>query len=540
MPATPPAAPPPVGGAAPPSTPPPASAQPAPGTPAAGPPRPEDDPNLAMSQLVSRSRARHAKDDAEGTDSGPKPPEKPDKPPAGAPPSGTPPATPEPQNLAKLLGTAIKYGSKGPPKPPVTPGTPPPAAPPAPAAAPSAAPTTPPAPEPAKKPAKGKKTPPVDAAAIAREAATAATEAAMRTMRPAEPALADDRAFLADMADEDRRDYEIAEHLAKIDPRYANAPAIVKGLVQQAEDYAARWENANPGKTFNPSDEEHDEFYATQARPWSEAEFDDARVDMLAEKKAQQRDAQHKEAMASTQADVAHMELAPTVSKHFNDATLDIAKLVGDDVHQALTTGGWDALHQKDPIQSRVLAATLQELHPFVEAAIELDDPRGRIRNDPKNPAHAQWNMVVNAGESRLTGVRLEDGRLFARREDYAKMTPAQQRQHWYLDTSMIIRGALDYAAEQVKTITESQRELLKQMGFVRQDTPPSSNGQPTRAPAPTPAPATSPPPAPAPSVDKPASPTVGGGAKIDDTGAGPKSKEGQLIQLISGQAFKR
>lgn len=484
-----------------------------------------------MTQVVNRSRARHAEDAKKGADdtpaTPPTTPKTPETPPPGAP--GTPPAAPA--KLTDLLGNALRFGSKGAPKPPETPaGTPP-----APAPAPVTPPVEPAAPAPApRKVAKSKKAPVIDHGAIAREAATAATEAAMRTMAAAAPPAAP--SAIDNLSADDKRDYEVALHLAKIDPRFPDAPKVILEQVQRAEDYAARWEAANPGKAFNPQDEEHNEFYSAMGRPWSDADFDDARVDMRAEKKLEKHRIETDARISDGASDLARVQLAPVVEQQFGNATVALAKLVGDDVHQAITTGGWDGLHAKDPVLAQVLGETLNRLHPFIEAAIEIDDSGNRIRINPQNPAHAQWNQVVTQGEQTLVGRVLDDGRVFARRADYALMSPAKQAQHWFLTRDMIIQGALDYAGKQVKTVTEEQKNRLAAMGFVRKDGAPAAPAAPSPTPSPTPAPT----PAPAPAPDKPTSPTVGSGAKIDDAAGAAKTKEGALMQQISGILFKK
>lgn len=489
-----------------------------------------------MTQMVNRSRQKRAKEDKEGADDTPKPPEKGPKegsePAPGA--AATPPA--EAPKLTDLLGTALRFGTKGGPKAPAgTPAAPPAVPPPAPAA-----PAEPPAPAPAaKKVAKTKKAPTIDPAAIAREAATAATEAALRTVGAGRPAAAEPEPTEG-LADDDKRDYEVAQHLAKIDPRFKDAPQIILHQVQQAEEYATRWENANPGKVYDPTDEEHNDFYASMRRPWTEADFRRAEVKMEARKEAEELMAEHNKKLAGLEEDHARSELAPSVDRTFNEVTGTLAKMVGDDVHKVLTTGGWEELHKVDPVQARVLATTLDQMHPFIAAAIQIDDPRQRVPINPQDPVHAQWNQVVHTGEARLAGVQQEDGRVFARRADYVRMTPAQQRQHWFLTTDMIIQGVIDYAAQQVKTVTEQQREMLKSMGYVRANGAPAQNSPGTPAPPVTPAPATPQVTPPAPPTDKPVSPTVGGGAKIDDTDGAPKSKEAALMQQISGILFAR
>jgi len=366
-------------------------------------------------------------------------------------------------------------------------------------------------------------------------ATTAATEAAMRAIQstapPPKPSVTEQ------LSDDDRRDYEVAEHLARMDPRYADAPKIILEHVSRAEDYAARWEAANPGKEFDATDDEHDDFFSTLQRPWTSNDFNEAKIDLSAEKKLAKFKEEQQGSLQGLHRDQAHMELAPVVERKFVEATTELARAVGDDIHKALTTVGWDGLHKTDPVTAQVLAATLDQLHPFIEAAIEIDDPRQRVRiNTKENQMHAQWNQVVTVGESRLSGQQLDDGRVFARRADYVRMNPSQQAAHWYLTTDMIIKGALDYAADQVKIVSENQKAKLKSLGFVRQDSIANPNGASPATPGVPSVPST---PA-APASEKPVSPTVGSGAKIDDTGGAPKSGEAALMQQISGILFRK
>lgn len=494
----------------------------------------EQDPNLAMSRLVSQSRN---KNEAGATATPPAPPKAPETPPPAAPPAPTPPAPPEPPRLTDLLQKSLRFGSKGAPKtetpdPAAAPATPPPPA------APPAAPTTTP-PEPPPKPKKPRKVAPapIDPAAIVTAATTAATEAAVRAVASTTPPAAKPQ---DNLTEEDRHDYEVAEFMAKSDPRYRDAPKIILEQVRTAEEYASRWEAANPGKAFDPKDDEHNEFYERQQRPWSDREFRKAEAKMENAEDNEARDAETNKRMAALEADNARLELGPRIEQSFGEATAEMAKLVGGEIHKTLTTGGWDALHQQDPVTAQVLAGALNEIHPFVEAAIQIDDPRQRIRLERNNPVHQQWASVVNTGEARLVGVQSEDGRMFAKRADYVRMKPEQAALHWYLTTEMIIQGAVEYAAEQVKTLSEKHKKRLESLGYVRQTAPPAvpsggGNGTPATPPPPNPPPMGVPT-----GGEKPVSPTVGSGAKIDDTGGAPRSGETALIKEITNILFRR
>lgn len=470
-----------------------------------------------MSKLVARSREKNAKT-AQETDSPPqKPPQKgPDTPP-GEPSETTEPAAPR---LTDLIGNALKFTPK--PAKTAAQATPAPPAAPAEAAEPAeeeaaAA----PAPEPPKKKGPKKVTlPPVDTASIARDAATAATQAALQTLGRAAPKEPDDPT--GDLSDQDKRDYTIAAHLATMDPRYKDAPKIILQHVKMADEYAARWETSNPGKVFDPQDDEHNEFYAQLRRPWTPEEFQDAAIDLRAEQKARKIAEQQDSKLAEVQSSLARTELAPVAGNHFSRAAVQLVSKVDEALGKSLADKGWEALNDAEPITARAITETLNQIHPFVEAVVHIDDPR--IGLDIKNPVHQQWNLVVSQGEANLAGTQLPDGRMFATRAAYGRMSKAQQAQHWFLTQEMIIDGVIDYAAQQVKQIASQHTEQLQKMGYVRQPktTPATPAARPQQAPAPQPP------------MDKPVSPTVGSGAKIDQPATAPQTGNGALLQQIS------
>lgn len=384
-----------------------------------------------------------------------------------------------------------------------------------------------PTPTPAPAPKKGAKAkrqvPELDTMEVARQAATAATEAAMRAMPREQPKAQPDP--LEDLTDEDKHDYEVAQHLAKLDPRFKDAPQIIVGNLRKAEDYASRWEAANPGKQFDPNEDEHNEFFTGLRTPWTASQFQNAAIDMLAEKKTEKLREEQDHRLRGVEAASARMELAPHVDQRFTQTTLGIANLIGDEVGKTLKETGWQGLSDQDPVLSQVLATTMQQMHPFIEAAVHIDDPR--IGLNVNDPMHKQWSAVVSQGEQMAMGQRDENGRLFARRADYVRMSPAERAKHWYLTTDHIIQGALEYAADEVQKVTEAQKQQLEKLGY-RREGKPSSGSRTTPAPA---APAA---PAPAPAQAKPVSPSVGSGAKIDAAAEAPTTKEGLLMQQMS------
>lgn len=477
-------------------------------------PSPEDDPNLAMSRLIAKRGEKKAEKAAEE-------PKKESSDKADAAPE-------EPPKLTDLIGKALKFTQK-------------PAAKAKEQAA--AAPEKPVAdkpkeesqPEP-RKTTVSKRSPtpePVDQAAIAAAAASAATQAAVKAMagnKPAEDKVEDS------LSPEDRHDYEVALHLAETNPKYKDAPKVVLNQVAKAQSYAERWEKENPGKAFDPNDDEHNEFFEKLERPWTPAEFRDAEIDLVAERKAQKLIKQQDSKFEELARDNARVELAPVVEKKFTAVGGDLVKLIGDDLHEALASKGYDGLEEKDPVAAVVLTEALGKLHPFIEATIQIDDPRGRIKLDPANPIHNQWMQVVTEGEARCVGQKLDDGRVFAKRADYVRMNEAQRARHWYLTSDMIIQGTVEYAAAEAKRIIETEKKRLERLGFVRK----TESKQTPSASQQTHTPAVAVPATPAPAALKPVSPSAGGGAKIDDTAGPVKTGNALLMDKLGEILFRR
>lgn len=490
-------------------------------------PSPDDDPNMAMAKLISKRSAKPPKTD----DAPPKPAEKPPKPEEnGAPPAAVPPTAGEP-TLTDLIGKALRFTPKAAAKPaetpPAAPGaTPKPDEPPA---------APPPAAVPDKKAAASRRKPPqpaIDQTAIATAAATAATEAVLTATAKKVP---ETPSVLETLREDDRREYAIAEHLAKTNPKYKDAPQIVLEHVNRSEEYASKWEADHPGESFDPNDEEHDKFFATLHCPWSDSEFRNAEIDFVAEAKAKKIIGEQESRFEDLAQDNARLELSPAVDRTVSQAGGTLAKLVDDEAHKALASGGYDAMHALDPVIAEVVAESLSRLEPFIKAAIEIDDPRGRIKINGKDPAHEQWSRVVTVGEAKCAGTLDEHGRPFAKRSDYVRMSEEQRRAHWFLSSEMIIQGALEYAAEEAKKIIAVQKKRLQELGYERK----TGSAKPASAPAATNTPAPPTPVGVPTAVPKPVSPSAGSGPKIDASGDPPRTGGAALLDEMSKILFR-
>ena len=479
-------------------------------------PGPEDDPNHQLALLIAKRKDKKAKKEgAEAAEPTPEDVEEKAK---------------KQEKLGDLIADALKFKGKKPapkpdtkvvePEPEVKAEEPP--SPPAPKAEPTLISKRKPDPEPA------------DRARELNQAAAAAATAAVQALQPSfqqQPKQEEDPGEA--LKPSDRHKYEVAKFLATTDPHYKDAPREIVNQARRAEAYASRWEAANPGKAFKPQDEEHNEFYESESmeEPWTDLEF--AKAERAMERAADKAELkkEYEAELAEIRETNARLELTGEVDRRYSQTAGELARALN--VHEVISSGGVDKLQQQDPITARVLLETLDGLSPLIEAIVQIDDPKGRIKVDMQNPAHQQWAAVVHEGETRSIGKRDEHGRIFARRADYKLMNQAAQARHWFLTTEHILKGLVEELAPHITSHVKKQRDeqikIARSLGFIpKEESPAAKNGGADGA--------VSAPPPPA----KPASPTVGGGAKIDATTSPNKTKNDKLMDSLADTLWGR
>lgn len=317
--------------------------------------------------------------------------------------------------------------------------------------------------EPGKTIVKAKKaaSPAGDPARIAAAAATAAVKAMLPEPKPPAPDTSQKPEDL--LKPDDLHEYEVARYLAESNPRYKDAPRMVLEHVRKAETYAARWEQENKGKVFNPNDEEHNEFFEALEKPWSDHEFRGAEMEMAAERVAERKTKVSDQKIRELELENARTSLAPLIERAYAASAGVLAKKIGQEIHDNIVKNTFEKFTEEDPVTAGSMAAAMGQLQPIIEAAIQLDDPKMRFRFDPTNATHLEWSRLMLEKEELLSGTDDGHGRTMVGRADYAAMQPAQRAKHWYLTAAHLIEEMVGDAAETVKKEVEKANE-----GFVR------------------------------------------------------------------------
>lgn len=372
--------------------------------------------------------------------------------------------------------------------------------------------------------------PAADPVKIAAAAATAAVKAAMPESRPAPAASSKPEDSLKS---DDLHEYEVAKYLSEANPKYKDAPKLVLDHIRKSEAYAAQWEKENKGKVFNPNDDEHDEFFSALEKPWQDHEFRTAEMEMAAERVAERKTKGSDQKFKELEEENAKLALSPVVERTFTAAASVLAKKIGEDVHDKIVKGSFDKFAEEDPVTADAMAEAIGPLQPIIEAAIQLDDPKMRIKFNPKNQAHLDWNRLLLQKESELAGADDGSGRTMVSRAEFAGMTDAQRSGHWYLTAGQLIEELVGDAAESAKKVIEKENARLakaaERMGYTKQSASPAPKKEQPKKPEEV-----------SEKPVKPASPSAAGTSRIDDKGVANPSGSSKLLQTTAGILFNR
>ena len=290
-----------------------------------------------------------------------------------------------------------------------------PPAPAAPAAAAPAAPAVTPAPATTTVDEAIKKTAEAVGAEVSRVIAAKAEPQAAAEPQPEENAL----------TPEDAKDFAIFQRMGQDDPALAGKAEEFRKFSLSRYAYEAKWLQDNPGRTFNPDDTEHEEFYKQQP-DFPEDAYENAKISTMVDEKVEQRlKATLDPKLAAIESEKAMEKAMPTIVQQVNKQVYTIVEKVDPALAAMLKTGdaidlsqaNTDKVSEADPIASEVLQhLVLTEALPMLDALEKSLVPGHELRPD-KNPMHRQIAGYVEKFEASLKSAseseQIRDGRRF-------------------------------------------------------------------------------------------------------------------------------
>lgn len=300
----------------------------------------------------------------------------------------------------------------------------------------------------------------------------AIADAVADRLKPKQDAQVSNDTVAEPSSDEDAHTKAVVAVMAE---RPGNAHLVneLEAFYGKEKQYKAAWEKGNPGKKFDPESTDHAEFYDK-----NEVKFDDKEWDR-AEAKLEARTEVRREFERKQQAEKDEQNFRNTETA----ANTTVKGAVKEMVQAALPEvkdfdGDFNKLAEDDPFAARVLSENAQALDTLITESHRLFTPELRTRPDLNNPVHKVLLHNVYNYENEIAAQpadkQVQNGRKFARLEDFARMSLADQKRHWTLwsqpkeVSDRLKRDFSKNATEQITQYRQDFEKLATKRGFAK------------------------------------------------------------------------
>jgi hypothetical protein len=303
-------------------------------------------------------------------------------------------------------------------------------------------------------------------------------------------------------------DAKLARKLAVYQRMEALEPERYKGLADRYREnterlrvYADQWNKNHPGETFDESADEHTGFIEALE---TEVDYDDddyteALADIRAERRLKSTESELNERLSQFDTAEKRRQAEPKIRAAGIAAGSEFWKDLGDDYKDVLDESGevnvtaLKALRETDPIKHDIAVTMAATAEGVAQTIYKLAN--GLEKYDPNNPAHSDLGKFAVQQESAMRSRPAEDqlddeGRRFARKNDYDKMTPEKRAKHWTYSPDEIAFMAVHEIVKGTKRQLEAEQEKFTRQararGFIVEDPKPAvgtQRGAPLRPP---------------------------------------------------------
>jgi len=284
-------------------------------------------------------------------------------------------------------------------------------------------------------------------------------------------------------------DPEIAEreealaYLAANDPKYRGRPLVEQDRQyrQKLSDYETKWQASNPGKRFDPEDEEHDAFHDQHAPNIPEKVLIKAEAIVAADKR-----------IAQAHADMQRSHIRERVE----DSVEKIQQSAAPSLVKALGAETLDKLGESNPLAAAKVEEVVEATGELLAEAARMFTPGAHYTRNAASKTYIE--ALVQSHEQRLLALpsdQRQAGNLrFATCEQWVNMTPSQRAGHWsfFSDPKFAQQAIIQEQANAIKGTVQRASKWIK------------APAAPAPTPAPAPAPAAPPPPVPRPATTNP------------------------------------
>jgi len=321
--------------------------------------------------------------------------------------------------------------------------------------------------EPAPKKERKKKEPvaePIDYEKLASTTAEAATRAAVEAVKqqPARPEPPIDEVTLP--ASEQRR-VNYLKRLEQLYPeKYADVASRYENSYKEIEKYQRKWEQLNPGETFDPESSDHAAFFEKNAVDWEDEDYAEA----VAEEKA---DAVRRQTVAEYEERERRKEAAPRAQEKARAVSKELVQEL-DPAFKELDPFAPDAetkAEDLDPVKGPVIVNAARFAEQFVRTSNRLFD--GIDKYDNANPMHRQISEFATQKEQAILSLPRDQqldshGRNFVPAERYYALPAKERARVWTLtgdDVAYLARQEIAQDAKNAIAREEARAAKLRQ-----------------------------------------------------------------------------
>lgn len=289
----------------------------------------------------------------------------------------------------------------------------------------------------------------------------------------------------------------VLEHMESTKPeRYKGLAGLYKANQAKLKSRVATWEKDHPGESYadmleayEADPDSHPEF-ADEAKftddldaqaDWEDEDYEDARVDLRADKKLEEKLAPREAKLDERISEVERAEklrssgrqLAEVAYAAGNDCWEEMGEEFAGVVNKDGSINGeaLTAINKADPVKHdiAVSAAKAAELGAMKIHALA----NGLEKNDPENPHHAAINKFAYDMEQRMleraADKQLDDeGRAFCTKRQYDAMPAEQRSRHWVFTPDQLKALWVHDVAKRAKADLQAEDEKFSRRAKAR------------------------------------------------------------------------
>ena len=322
----------------------------------------------------------------------------------------------------------------------------------------------------AKKAVRVERREPPDMEDMARMAGQAAAEAVKASRETGEvEAVQETRPGLDD---EDTHSYEVFNHMEKLNPdKYKGLKDRFARFVEQSREYQRKWVQDNPDSVFNVEDEEHAEFFQKNEPKYAQSDFSksERRIDMEdvvqdVEKKYSQKIEDLEEKLQRKRA------AEPAAEQMANSAIVDLVEAISPELRKALDEGGPEAAEKQDPLLYDHVDKAANSLSAMVYEIAQNNE--SGLFNGRNNEIHNAIGEFLMGREDYINSLpassRVWNGRRFATNKEYGRMSKADRKSHWTIDSNLLKTELVKHFSTTVKGEVEKTKAMLSRYGATK------------------------------------------------------------------------